>query len=55
MVFAYGGQKRANVNSNPKQMVSHLASGHVDSENKENAGKIENVIQDDTLALALAF
>ena len=31
-------------------MVSHLASGHVDSENKENAGKIENVIQNDTLA-----
>ena len=45
-MVSYGGQKRANVNSSPKQMVSHLASGQLDSENKENAGKIENVIQD---------
>ena len=48
-MVSYGGQKRANVNSSPRQMVSHLASGQIDSENKENAEKIENMIQD-TLA-----
>ena len=48
-MVSYGGQKRENVNSSPRQMVSHLASGQIDSENKENAEKIENMIQD-TLA-----
>ena len=45
-MVSYGGQKRAYVNNSPKQMVSHLASGQLDSENKENARKIENVLQD---------
>ena len=28
-MVSYGGQKRANVNSSPKQMASHLASGQI--------------------------
>ena len=38
-MVSYGGQKRANVNSGPKQMVSHLASGQIDSENKKKCWK----------------
>ena len=48
-MVSYGGHKRANVNSSPRQMVSHLARGQIDSENKENAEKIGYMIQD-TLA-----